>query len=73
MERLDIHPEALNALSHGHEFEQTLGDSGGQRSLACCSPWAHKEADTTERLNNNTRITCLLSLDFTVQGKISPR
>ena len=23
----------------GHEFEQTLGDSGGQRSLAYCSPW----------------------------------
>ena len=23
----------------GPEFEQTLGDSGGQRSLACCSPW----------------------------------
>ena len=22
----------------GQEFEQTLGDSGGQRSLACCSP-----------------------------------
>ena len=22
---------------HGHEFEQTLGDSGGQGSLACCS------------------------------------
>ena len=22
-----------------HEFKQTLGDSGGQRSLACCSPW----------------------------------
>ena len=21
----------------GHEFEQTQGDSGGQRSLACCS------------------------------------
>ena len=21
----------------GHEFEQTLGDSEGQRSLACCS------------------------------------
>ena len=21
-----------------HEFEQTQGDSGGQRSLACCSP-----------------------------------
>ena len=23
---------------NGHEFEQTLGDSGGQRSLVCCSP-----------------------------------
>ena len=23
----------------GHEFEQTLGDSKGQRSLACFSPW----------------------------------
>ena len=23
---------------NGHEFEQTLGDSGGQRSLACCTP-----------------------------------
>ena len=22
-----------------HEFEQTLGDSGGQGGLACCSPW----------------------------------
>ena len=22
-----------------HEFEQTLGDSEGQGSLACCSPW----------------------------------
>ena len=24
-----------------------------QGSLACCSPWAHKELDTTEGLNNN--------------------
>ena len=23
---------------NGHEFEQTLGDSEGQGSLACCSP-----------------------------------
>ena len=23
---------------NGHEFEQTPGHSGGQRSLACCSP-----------------------------------
>ena len=26
----------------GQEFEQTLGDSEGQESLACCSPWGHK-------------------------------
>ena len=32
---------------NGHEIEQTPGDSGGQRSLACCSPWAHKVSDTT--------------------------
>ena len=24
---------------NGHEFKQTLGDSGEQRSLSCCSPW----------------------------------
>jgi len=31
----------------GHEFEQTRGDSEGQQSLACCSPWGCKEWDTT--------------------------
>ena len=29
------------------EFEQTLGDSEGQGSPACCSPWGWKELDTT--------------------------
>ena len=29
------------------KFEQTLGDSGGQRSLACYHPWGLKESDTT--------------------------
>ena len=24
---------------NGHDFEQTPGDSEGQGSLACCSPW----------------------------------
>ena len=37
----------------GHEFEQTPGDSEGQGSQACCSPWDHKESDRAERLNNN--------------------
>ena len=25
---------------NGHEFEQALGDSRGQGSLACCSTWS---------------------------------
>ena len=32
---------------NGHDFEQTLGDNGGQRSLVCYSPRGHKELDTT--------------------------
>ena len=38
---------------NGHEFEKTLGDSEGQGSLACSSPWCGKELDTTEQLNNS--------------------
>ena len=29
------------------EFQQILGDSEGQGSLACCGPWGRKELDTT--------------------------
>ena len=32
----------------GLEFEQVLGVGDEQGSLACCSPWGHKELDTTE-------------------------
>ena len=42
----------LNAL----EFAKTSGDSEGQGSLACCSPWGQKESDMTEQLNNNNNI-----------------
>ena len=39
---------------HGCEFEQTLGDSGGLRSMACCSLWGHvSKSDMTLWLNNN--------------------
>ena len=31
-------PHQLN----GHEFEQTPGDSGGQRGLVGCNPWGHR-------------------------------
>ena len=30
-------------IDNGCEFEQIPGDNEGQRSLACCSPWGHKE------------------------------
>ena len=40
-------------LLNEHEFEQTVGDSEGQGSLACCSSWGHKESDMTSRLKNN--------------------
>ena len=36
---------------YGHQFEQALGVGDGQGGLACCSPWGHKESDTTELLN----------------------
>ena len=32
----------------GHEFEQVSGAGDGQGGLACCSPWGHKQSDTTE-------------------------
>ena len=35
----------------GHEFEEAPGVGDGQGSLAFCSPWGHKELDTTEGLN----------------------
>ena len=31
------------------KLQELVGD--GQRTLVCCSPWGHKELDTTERLN----------------------
>ena len=30
-----------------HGFERALGVGDGQGGL-CCSPWGHKESDTTE-------------------------
>ena len=36
---------------YGHEFESAPRVVHGQGSLACCSPWGHKESDMTEQLN----------------------
>ena len=34
------------------EFEESQGDSDGQKSLECCISWGHKELDTTQQLKN---------------------
>ena len=45
----------------GHKVEQAPEVDDGQESLACCSPWGHKELDTTEQLNwTETLQRCLL-------------
>ena len=31
-----------------HEYEQAPGVGNGQGSLACCSPWVHKQSDKTD-------------------------
>ena len=36
---------------YGREFEYAPGIGDGQGGLVCCSPWGHKESDTTKWLN----------------------
>ena len=36
---------------NGRELEQVPGVGEGQGGLVGCSPWGHKESDTTERWN----------------------
>lgn len=47
---------ALKHNSTRHKCEQSLGDSGGQWSLACCSPWCLRESDRTRGLNKSNDI-----------------
>ena len=35
------------------------GKSHGWRSLVGCSPWGHKESDTTERLHFHISLSCI--------------
>ena len=37
----------LDVITDSNEFAQTPGVGDGQGNL-CCSPWGHKELDTTE-------------------------
>ena len=52
-------------LLNEHEFEQTVGDSEGQGSLACCSP----RVQSRTRLNNNS--IAGIEAEFWCNGGIS--
>ena len=41
----------LDGITDSMDMSLMLGVGDGQGSLACCSPWGHKESDVTERLN----------------------
>ena len=53
---------------NGHEFEQTPRDSGGQGSLAFCSPCGCKESDMTQQLKNNNKANMIQSLPLKELG-----
>ena len=36
-----------DAMDMNMDIGQTSRDGEGQRGLACCSPWSHKESDMT--------------------------
>ena len=52
---------------NGHGFEQALGE-WRVRSLACCSPWGHKESDATEL--NWENICMVLSTEPRTRGEV---
>ena len=50
---------------NGHEGKQAPGKSEGQGSLTCCGLWGHREVDTTECLNSNTKtVNSILNLKY---------
>ena len=48
---------------NGHESEQTPGDSEGQGSLVCCSPWGCSQTQLRNWMT--TRLTKEIELSFT--------
>ena len=57
----------------GCEFEQTLGDSEGQGSLECYSPWGLKEWGTTWGLNKNSNNELMDGVPVPAEGGIVGR
>ena len=56
---------------NGHEFEQTLGDSEGQGSLACCSPWGCKARYNLATEQQQHWMSSCSSIIFSFFGKVS--
>ena len=44
-----------------YELGQALGDGEGLAGLVCCSPWGHRESDTTGRVDSSNKHTQLCS------------
>ena len=51
MRRLDGITNSMNI-----SLSKLWEDSEGQGSLVCCTPWGHKESNTTELLNKRNKI-----------------
>ena len=45
--------------ANGTHSSTLAGKSHGRRSLVGCSPWGHKESDTTERLHFHFSLSCI--------------
>ena len=52
---------------NGHEFDQTLGDRGGQRSLMCCSPCGLKNQTWLSDWKTTANLESILEILFSRQ------
>ena len=49
-------------------FEQTTGDSEGQGSLACCSPWGLKSWTQLSNLTTTTKLKNIFTKFYKTQN-----
>ena len=58
-----MHLRMLSSIYRRRQWHPTPlllpGKSYGRRSLVDCSPWGHKESDTTERLHFHFSLSCI--------------
>ena len=55
MEELCSNYRTIALISHASNAQNSPNQASTVREL-CCSPWGHKESDTTERLNGTELI-----------------